>query len=120
MACPLPSGPRWCTDRPITASRGRTVLPQLTQVPTVAKDGFGDLQAMNVYALFAPAGLPAAALQALQRDVEAALRRPEIRQPLLTIGMVPRTTTPAAFAAELDDQVRRLAPLARQATQLGL
>ncbi len=101
-----------------TASAAR--LPQLPQVPTVAEAGFGDLQAMNVYALFAPAGLPAAALQALQRDVEAALRQPEIRQPLLTIGMVPRTTTPAAFAAELDDQVRRLAPLARQARQLGL
>jgi hypothetical protein len=39
--------------------------------------------------------------------------------PLLTLGMVPRTTTPAAFAVELAEQVRRLEPLARQATQLG-
>jgi len=101
-----------------TASAER--LPQLPDVPTVAQAGFGELEVTNVYALFAPAGLSAGALKALHRDVEAALRQPEIRQPLLTIGMVPRTTSPAAFAAELDAQVRLLEPLARQATKLGL
>jgi tripartite-type tricarboxylate transporter receptor subunit TctC len=101
-----------------TASARR--LPQLPQVPTVAEAGFGDLEAVNVYALFAPAGITAAALRALHADVEAALRRPEIREPLLTIGMVPRTALPTAFAAELEEQVRRLEPLAKQAMQMGL
>lgn len=101
-----------------TASARR--LPQLPQVPTVAEAGFGDLEAVNVYALFAPAGLAPAALRALHLEMEAALRQPEIRQPLLAIGMVPRTATPAAFAAELADQLRRLEPLARQAAQAGL
>ena len=101
-----------------TASAKR--LPQLPQVPTVAEAGFGDLEAVNVYALFAPAGLPAAALRALHQEVEAALRQPEIVRSLQAIGMVPRTASPAAFAAELAEQVRRLAPLAREATRLGL
>ena len=101
-----------------TASARR--LPQLPQVPTVAEAGFGDLEAVNVYALFAPAGLTPAALRALHSEVEAALLQPEIRLPLLAIGMVPRTATPAAFAAELTEQVRRLEPLARQAAQAGL
>jgi len=101
-----------------TASARR--LPQLPQVPTVAEAGFGDLEAVNVYALFAPAGLTPAALRALHVEVEAALRQPEIRGPLLAIGMVPRTASPAAFAAELAEQVRRLEPLARQAAQAGL
>ena len=100
-----------------TASARR--LPQLPQVPTVAEAGFGDLEALNVYALFAPAGLPAAALRSLHAEVESALRRQDMQVPLLTLGMVPRTTTPAAFAVELAEQVRRLEPLARQATQLG-
>ena len=100
-----------------TASSRR--LPQLPQVPTVAEAGFGDLEALNVYALFAPAGLPAAALRSLHAEVESALRRQDMQVPLLTLGMVPRTTTPAAFAVELAEQVRRLEPLARQAYQLG-
>ena len=86
----------------------------------MAEAGFGDLEAVNVYALFAPAGLPAAALRALHQEVEAALRQPEIVRSLQAIGMVPRTASPAAFAAELAEQVRRLAPLAREATRLGL
>jgi tripartite-type tricarboxylate transporter receptor subunit TctC len=85
----------------------------------LAEAGFGDLEALNVYALFAPAGLPAAALRSLHAEVEAALRRQDMQWPLVAIGMVPRTTTPAAFEAELAEQVRRLEPLARQAHQLG-
>jgi tripartite-type tricarboxylate transporter receptor subunit TctC len=100
-----------------TASSRR--LPQLPQVPTVAEAGFGDLEAVNVYALFAPAGLPPAALRSLHAEVESALRRQDMQLPLIAIGMVPRTSTPAAFEAELAEQVRRLEPLARQAYQLG-
>jgi tripartite-type tricarboxylate transporter receptor subunit TctC len=101
-----------------TASARR--LPQLPQVPTVAEAGYGDLEAVNVYALFAPAGLSPAALRSLHAQVEAALQRQDIQLPLLTIGMVPRTALPAAFAAELAEQVRRLEPLARQAVELGM
>lgn len=95
-------------------------LPQLPLVPTVAEAGFGDLEAVNVYAVFAPAGLPAEALRSLHAHVETAMRDPEIRQSLLIIGMVPRTASPTAFASELSEQVRKLEPLARRALQLGL
>ncbi len=101
-----------------TASARR--LPQLPQVPTVAEAGYGDLEAVNVYALFAPAGLSPAALRSLHAQVETALQRQDMQLPLLTVGMVPRTATPEAFAAELAEQVRRLEPLARQAVQLGM
>lgn len=95
-------------------------LPQLPLVPTVAEAGFGDLEAVNVYAVFAPAGLPAEALRSLHAHVETAMRDPEIRQSLLIIGMVPRTASPTAFASELSEQVRKLEPLARRALQFGL
>lgn len=95
-------------------------LPQLPLVPTVAEAGFGDLEAVNVYAVFAPAGLPAEALRSLHAHVETAMRDPEIRQSLLIVGMVPRTASPTAFASELSEQVRKLEPLARRALQLGL
>lgn len=100
-----------------TASARR--LPQLPEVPTVAEAGYGSLEATNVYALFAPTGLPSALLQRLHQRVEEALRRPELAEPLRLVGMVPRVATPAAFEAELREQERRLEPLARAALQAG-
>ena len=100
-----------------TASARR--LPQLPEVPTVAEAGFGTLEAVHAYALFAPAGLPPALLQRLHERVEAALRRPEIAEPLRQAGMVPRIIPPVAFEAELREQERRIEPLARAAVQMG-
>jgi tripartite-type tricarboxylate transporter receptor subunit TctC len=101
----------------VTSAQRSASLPD---APTVAEAGYGDLEAVNVYALFAPAGLSPAALRSLHAQVETALQRQDMQLPLLTIGMVPRTATPEAFAAELAEQVRRLEPLARQAVQLGM
>lgn len=94
-----------------TASARR--LPELPHVPTVAEAGFGELEASNVYALFAPAGLSAAALAQLHARVQAALQASELAQPLRLSGMVPRTLAPAAFESELRAQELRLGPLAR-------
>ena len=100
-----------------TASARR--LPELPQVPTVAEAGFGDLETTNVYALFAPAGLPAAALAQLHGRVQAAMRTPEVLQPLRLAGMVPRVVAPAAFESELREQEQRIGPLARALAQAG-
>jgi tripartite-type tricarboxylate transporter receptor subunit TctC len=94
-----------------TASARR--LPELPHVPTVAEAGFGELEASNVYALFAPAGLSAAVLAQLHARVQAALQASELTQPLRLSGMVPRALAPAAFEAELRVQELRLGPLAR-------
>jgi tripartite-type tricarboxylate transporter receptor subunit TctC len=98
-----------------TASARR--LSDLPDVPTVAESGFGDLEAANVYALFAPAGLPASMLQALHERVRAAMSAPEIVQPLRLSGMRPRVTAPAAFEAELREEERRIGPLAKALAQ---
>lgn len=99
-----------------TASLRR--LPELPDVPTVAEAGFGALQAMNVYALFAPSGLTAGALAHLHAQVAQAMQRPEVHEPLRLIGMAPRVASPQAFAAELSEQERTIAPLARSLARL--
>ncbi|MFN0183756.1 MAG: Bug family tripartite tricarboxylate transporter substrate binding protein [Aquabacterium sp.] len=101
------------------ATAGARRLPQLPDVPTVAEAGFGDLQAVNVYALFAPVRLPTAQLLSLQQRVATALQLPALALPLRHIGMVPRTATPAGFEAELRAEEARLAPLARAAANLA-
>ena len=99
-----------------TASSRR--LAELPGVPTLAEAGLGELEAANVYALFAPAGLPPATLERLHERVQAAMRKPEVAEPLRRAGMSPRVAAPAAFEAELREQERRLAPLARAVAQL--
>lgn len=100
-----------------TASARR--LPELPAVPTVAEAGFGDLETTNVYALFAPAGIPAEQLERLHARVLAAMRVTEVVEPLRLAGMSPRVALPSAFEAELRQQERRLAPLARVLAQTG-
>jgi tripartite-type tricarboxylate transporter receptor subunit TctC len=94
-----------------TASQRR--LPQLPEVPTVREAGFGDLEAANVYALFAPASLPEPLLRELHRRVAEAMAKPVMGDPLRLIGMVPRVIAPSAFEAELREQEKRIEPLAR-------
>ena len=100
-----------------TASARR--LPELPAVPTLAEAGFGELEASNVYALFAPAGLPAAALERLHARVQAAMRMPEVVEPLRLAGMSPRVAQPSVFEAELRSQERRFGPLARAIAHLS-
>lgn len=100
-----------------TASHRR--LPELPDVPTVAEAGFGDLEASNVYALFAPAGLPRSVLDRLHERVVQAMAKPQMAEPLRRIGMVPRVVSPETFEAELREQERRVAPLARAMAQFG-
>lgn len=100
-----------------TASARR--LPELPAVPTLAEAGFGDLETTNVYALFAPAGLPAAQVERLNARVQAAMRLPEVADPLRLAGMSPRVAAPPAFEAELREQERRFGPLARGLAQVS-
>lgn len=100
-----------------TASARR--LPELPEVPTVAEAGFGELEASNVYALFAPAGLPRRLLERLHEHVARAMGTPQMTEPLRRIGMVPRVVSPEAFETELREQERRVAPLARAMAQFG-
>jgi tripartite-type tricarboxylate transporter receptor subunit TctC len=94
-------------------------LAELPGVPTMAEAGFGELEATNVYALFVPSGLPAAVLEQLHARVQAAMRLPEVADPLRLAGMSPRVISPAAFEAELREQERRVGPLARAIAQLS-
>jgi tripartite-type tricarboxylate transporter receptor subunit TctC len=61
--------------------------------PSVASlsETFSGFEFTGWNGLFAPAGTPAAVVEAMNRELEAVLRQPEVAQRLLTLGSIPET-----------------------------
>jgi tripartite-type tricarboxylate transporter receptor subunit TctC len=73
--------------------------PGLPEVPTVAESGLAGYETVAWFGLFAPAGTPKEIVQRLNREVNAILALPEIRERLLGLGMEPMPGTPEDFTA---------------------
>ena len=94
--------------RPL-AVLGAQRSPQFPDVPT-AREAGGPLAAFDVTSwngLAAPAKTPAAVLERLAREVNAAVARPEVRQRLAELNLVAQGSTPAQAREHLAADVRR-------------
>ena len=74
--------------------------PFLPDVPTLKENGV-DLVADAWYGMWLPAGSPPAFAKQLSEAVAAALAKPEAREKLLAIGLIPVGTTPEGLNQEL-------------------
>jgi tripartite-type tricarboxylate transporter receptor subunit TctC len=90
----------------VKAGKVRPLLATATQrtalfpdVPTIAETGikgFADMPAW--WALYGPAGMPNEAVERLNREITAILRRPDIRSRLLTMGIDAVPSSPQGLA----------------------
>ncbi len=64
-------------------------VPTMGEVLGAIDPALKDFEASSWYALYAPAGTPAAVLTRLMQEVDAALKRPAIAKRLLDLGAVP-------------------------------
>jgi tripartite-type tricarboxylate transporter receptor subunit TctC len=85
------------------ASHARMAL--LPDVPTLAESGFPDFEDRSWIAFFAPAGTPAPAIQVLNDEINRALRLPDVRERLSTIGLDPQTLAPQEFADYVKSEI---------------
>ena len=74
--------------------------PFLPEVPTLKENGI-DLVADAWYGMWVPAGSPPDFAQKLSAATVAALGKPEVKEKLLAIGLIPVGTTPEGLTAEL-------------------
>ncbi len=71
--------------------------PQVPDVPTFVERGLEALRLVGWGGIFAPAGTPAPLVELLAEKINAFVRDPANRERLITIGLLPTGTTPAAF-----------------------
>ncbi|SCK29199.1 Tripartite-type tricarboxylate transporter, receptor component TctC [Variovorax sp. HW608] len=66
------------------------------------------------FGFFLPAKTPSDLQQRIYEDLRAVLAQPELREGIQNVGGEPRQTTPAEFAAYLDAETQRWAPVIRE------
>jgi tripartite-type tricarboxylate transporter receptor subunit TctC len=89
------------------AATGAKRFPVLPDLPTIAESGVAGYEAVGWLGIMAPTGTPAEIVALLNREVNAALSRPEIVQRYTAEGSVIATGTPADFAAFLKQNRER-------------
>jgi tripartite-type tricarboxylate transporter receptor subunit TctC len=73
--------------------------PLAPEVPTLHELGYTGYEALDLLALFGPAGTPMPILRRLNAACAAAVAVPEVREKLDALGVVPMVQPPEAFAA---------------------
>ncbi len=94
-----------------TASKRVEGLPD---VPTVRELGFPSLELEGWNGLFAPAKTPKDIVERLQREVQAALRHPEVAKRLTELGAEPVGSSGAEQEAILRRQMDQFRPVIRE------
>src|SRR3954454_23158826 len=84
----------------ILAVTGAARSPFLPDVPTLRDSGI-DLVVDAWYGMWLPAGSSAEFARQLSADAVAALAKPEVKEKLMAIGLIPVGTTPEGLNAEL-------------------
>jgi tripartite-type tricarboxylate transporter receptor subunit TctC len=92
--------------KPLAVSGSRR-FGGLADVPTVAESGVAGYEASAWNGIAAPAKTPRAIVDRLNKEVNAALAAPEVRQRLNAVGVEPRGSTPEEFRAFLVAEIAK-------------
>ncbi len=83
-----------------TAARRASAFPD---IPTLAEQGFAGYEGTTWFALFAPAGIGADVQSRLNRELNAALKQPEVMDKLNGFSMLPTGGEPATLTRTMAD-----------------
>jgi len=97
------------------ATGGAKRSPLAPDVPTLGELGLRDADTDVWYALWAPAGTPAALVNRIDADMQKALAMPEVRTVLTQQGMELLTSSPAELRERMGSDAARWAQVAKTA-----
>jgi tripartite-type tricarboxylate transporter receptor subunit TctC len=89
--------------------------PALPELPTIREAGVPDYIYTTWFALWAPAKTPRAIVARLNRSVQAAIARTDMRAQLATAGIEPETSTPEQLDARVRSELARWAKIIPEA-----
>jgi tripartite-type tricarboxylate transporter receptor subunit TctC len=95
----------------VTGEKRAQAVPD---VPTVAESGFKGYAATNWYGMLAPAATPPAAIERLNREMNNALKSPEVVASLRDSGIDAAPTTPADFFKFVQSEEKKWVPIIRK------
>jgi len=85
--------------------------PRLPDLPTIAESGVKGYEAVQWYGVVAPAATPRAIIDKLSVEVRAIVANDGVRERFYSLGIVPVSSTPEMFAAEIKANVAKYARL---------
>ena len=94
---------------------GKQRVASLPDVPTIAEQGFPDVDIAGWFAVIGPKGLPAAQVERLHKGVVAAFNDPEVKAAMAKQDNIINPTTPDAAARFLKVEQDRYARLVTKA-----
>jgi tripartite-type tricarboxylate transporter receptor subunit TctC len=86
---------------------------ELPEVSTLVEAGYMDVPYDTLFGIVAPAGTPAAVIGKLNAAINEALRSPEVVASFARLGIEPKITTPAEFAAIIAEEAPKWAEVVR-------
>jgi tripartite-type tricarboxylate transporter receptor subunit TctC len=95
------------------ASRQRS--PMLPDVPTMSEAGVTGFESSTNYTLFAPVGIAADIVAMLNKEANAVLQQPELRERLLALGIVVTGGTTEAVQTKIPVEMARWAGVIKAA-----
>lgn len=85
--------------------------PMLPNVPTVAESGYPGFEALSWQGVFAPAGTAPELVARYSTEINKAMRSPDIQEFFAARGFLIEGTSPAAFRAFIEAEVRKWTPI---------
>jgi tripartite-type tricarboxylate transporter receptor subunit TctC len=89
--------------------------PLYPDLPTISETAVKGFNLASWTGLFAPAGTPAPVVEKLNREVNAVLAMPEVKERLASLGIEPDPMTAAGFTAYARQEVAKWSQLVKQA-----
>jgi tripartite-type tricarboxylate transporter receptor subunit TctC len=89
--------------------------PQAPETPTLAESGVNGAESGTWYGILAPRGTPAPVVQFLNREINAQLESPSLRDQFATIGVTAESGTPAEFMAFIRSEIEKWGAVAQYA-----
>ena len=92
----------------VTTIKRSEIMPE---VPTIAESGYPGFDAGNWFGTAVRSGTPKPIVDRLNAEIVRALELPEVREPLMKVGLTPAAMTPEQFTAFIRNEMDRNATI---------